>query len=142
MPPEPLIDLTPEQQKLAQMMLAHSRLTPEQKAAYRMLIYRAQIDIRNLCQSRGHPSRNPLRWWRQYRRSRLAGALADWLHNLALFSALDFEGFSEDWFWRETDLFERRWKRGLFRGWDHLWCLGALDECRALRGSGERAGQP
>jgi hypothetical protein len=30
-----------------------------------------------------------------------AGAIAEWLHNLALFSALDFARFDEDRFWRD-----------------------------------------
>jgi hypothetical protein len=76
-------------------------LNNHEKAAYRRLLYRAMVDIRNLCQSRGSESWNPLDWWRQYRRSRLAGALADWLHNLAAFAARDFEDFSADWFWQE-----------------------------------------
>jgi hypothetical protein len=27
--------------------------------------------------------------------------VADWLHNLAQFSALEFERFDEEWFWRD-----------------------------------------
>jgi hypothetical protein len=76
-------------------------LNDQEKAAYRYLLYQAMVDIRNLCQSRGSESWNPLKWWWQYRRSRVAGALADWLHNLAAFASRDFEGFSADWFWRE-----------------------------------------
>ena len=76
-------------------------LNDQEKAAYRYLLYRAMVDIRNLCQSRGSESWSPLEWWRQYRRSRVAGALADWLHNLAAFASRDFEGFSADWFWQE-----------------------------------------
>ena len=51
-------------------------LNQHEKAAYRYLLYQAMLDIRNLCQSRGSESWNPLEWWRQYRRSRVAGALA------------------------------------------------------------------
>ena len=59
------------------------------------------LDIRMLCQSRGPVSYNPLLIWRQYRNSRLAGALADWLHNLAQHAATDFNKFDTEWFWRE-----------------------------------------
>ncbi|HLX64278.1 MAG TPA: hypothetical protein VKX17_23600 [Planctomycetota bacterium] len=83
-------------------------LSENKKAAYRGLLYHAMLDIRNLCQSRGKASYNPFEWKRQYRSSRVAGAIADWLHNLAKFSAEDFEGFDEDWFWREFELFRER----------------------------------
>lgn len=83
-------------------------LNDREKAAYRYLLYQAMLDIRNLCQSRGSASWNPLAWLRQYRRSRLAGALADWLHNLAAFASWDFNGFSADWFWREYENLRKR----------------------------------
>jgi hypothetical protein len=44
---------------------------------------------------------NPLVWRRQYRQGRAAGALADWLHNLAQYAATDFRSFDTDWFWHE-----------------------------------------
>ena len=59
------------------------------------------LDIRNLCQPRGRASRNPFVWRRQYRQGRAAGALADWLHNLAQYAATDFRSFDTDWFWHE-----------------------------------------
>lgn len=59
------------------------------------------LAIRNGCQSRGRESLSPLEWRRQYRRSRVAGAVADWLHNLAQFSSLDFVHFDEQRFWKE-----------------------------------------
>lgn len=40
---------------------------------------------------------------REVRRIRYAGAVADWLHNLAFFSARDFQGFEELWFWRDFE---------------------------------------
>jgi hypothetical protein len=30
------------------------------------------------------------------------------MHNLAFFSAVDFEGFDEGWFWREFGYLDRR----------------------------------
>jgi len=71
------------------------------KTAYRHLLYVAMLAIRNDCQSRGRESANPFEWRRQYRRSRVAGATADWLHNLAQFSSLDFVRFDEHQFWSE-----------------------------------------
>jgi hypothetical protein len=84
-------------------------LSDQEKAAYRYLIYQALIDIRNLCQSRGSETWNPLEWRRQYQRSRMAGALADWLHNLAACSSHDFRGFNSEWFWEEYSHVCRRY---------------------------------
>jgi hypothetical protein len=78
------------------------------KTAYRHLLYVAMLAIRNACQSRGRESGNPFEWSRQYRRSRVAGAVADWLHNLAQFSSLDFVGFDEQRFWLEHTALCRR----------------------------------
>jgi len=85
-------------------------LTDVEKNAYRYLLYRAMLDIRDLCQSRGPVVYNPLEWWRQYLRSRDAGRLADWLHNLANYASKDFVGFNEEWFWKEYDGVCRRSK--------------------------------
>lgn len=79
------------------------------KNAYRHLLYQAMLDIRMFCQSRGSKSYNPLVWRRQYRDSRIAGAIADWLHNLAFYAARDFVGFDEAWFWKEYDHLSRRY---------------------------------
>jgi hypothetical protein len=78
------------------------------KNAYRNLLYRATIDIRALCQSRGAASRNPFEWYRQYHRSRVAGAIADWLHNLAYYAARNFKGFQEEQFWEEYEWMKKR----------------------------------
>src|ERR1035441_5645090 len=84
-------------------------LSDAEKKAYRNLLYWAMLDIRMLCQSRGRESRNPLVIWRQYRRGRLAGSLADWLHNLAQHAATDFDTFDTEWFWREYDGLQQRY---------------------------------
>ncbi len=78
-------------------------LSESEKKAYRHLLYHAMVDIRTLCQSRGRELTNPFAWRKQYRNSRIAGALADWLHNLAQHAATDFDGFDTDWFWVEYD---------------------------------------
>ena len=77
----------------------------QKKQAYRHLLYRAMLDIRRLAWLR---LRNPLRWPGELRRIRRAGALADWLHNLALFASLDFEHFDEEWFWEDGRKMEAR----------------------------------
>lgn len=76
-----------------------------QKYAYRYLLYQGTLCIRPLAYV-------GLKWWerlklvywlRELDRVRSAGYLADWLHNLALFSATDFDGFDEDVFWFELE---------------------------------------
>ena len=71
--------------------------------AYRRLLYWAMLDIRMLCQSRGRRLLSPLEWRRQYDRSRTAGAIADWLHNLALYASGTLEEFNCNHFWKEYD---------------------------------------
>jgi hypothetical protein len=88
-----------------------TQLSREEKNAYRNLLYCAMLDIRILCQSRGPESRNPFEIWRRYRRSRLAGALADWLHNLAQHAATDFDSFDTEWFWDEYSALCRRYEQ-------------------------------
>jgi hypothetical protein len=44
---------------------------------------------------------NPLRWKSNREQVRIAGGIADWLHNLAIYSALNFDHFDEDWFWKD-----------------------------------------
>lgn len=95
-------------------------LSQAEKHAYRNLLYWAMLDIRMLCQSRGPASLNPFEVWRQYQRSRLAGALADWLHNLAQYAATDFDSFDAEWFWREYAGFCRYHERlGAGRHFDY-----------------------
>ena len=71
-----------------------------QKSAYRYLLFHAMLDIRVYCQSRGEPSTDAAVRERQYHASRIAGGIADWLHNLAKASVDDFEWFDEDTFWK------------------------------------------
>ncbi len=80
------------------------------KQAYRYLLYWAMLDIRPIAWIRLDTRQmlNPWHWRQVARLRRRAGVIADWLHNLALFSALDFEGFDEEWFWRELEAFNRR----------------------------------
>lgn len=84
-------------------------MTPERKSAYRHLLYQAMLDIRIWCDATGPRSYNPVVWYRRYGSSRLAGATAYWLHNLALASAYDFEGFREDLFWKGIEHWTQRY---------------------------------
>jgi hypothetical protein len=43
----------------------------------------------------------------ELRQIRRAGRVGDWLHNLAVFSILDFVGFGEAWFWRDYEALVR-----------------------------------
>jgi hypothetical protein len=76
------------------------------KSAYRYLLYWAMLEIRPIAWPR---LRNPFRRPGEVRRIRRAGALADWLHNLALFSSLDFSRFDEEWFWKDGRSLEARY---------------------------------
>ena len=78
-------------------------MTSARKTAYRYLLYQAMLDIRIYCQSRGEASQDLVVWQQQYQRSRIAGAIADWLHNLAEAAAGDFEWFDEVAFWKKHD---------------------------------------
>lgn len=90
-------------------------LTPAQKSAYRYLLYLAMLDIRIYCQSRGEPSTDPAVYERQYRHSRIAGAIADWLHNLALAASSEFNRFDEDGFWKTHAYFCQKFPSELAR---------------------------
>jgi hypothetical protein len=76
-----------------------------QKYAYRYLIYEATLCIRPIAHVGGEwwERWNILYWHRQRKQTRGAGQVANWLHNLALFSAVDFDGFDEDTFWSELE---------------------------------------
>jgi hypothetical protein len=83
----------------------------QRKKAYRYMLYHAMIDIRPSAWMSSGVFRilNPLYWRHVCQRVRRAGVVADWLHNLALFSALDFEGFDEEWFWGEFQKYETKY---------------------------------
>lgn len=78
-------------------------MKPDTQAAYRDLLYLGMAHIRNCCPQRLEPSWNPMRWRRAYVSARLAGLIADWLHNLAEFGVCDFDGFDEQIFWNEHE---------------------------------------
>ncbi len=87
-------------------------MNDHRRNAYRYLLYWAMLDIRQiewLGWVRGCRKLNPLSWRRQIRAIRFSGALADWMHNLAFASSVDFEGFNEDWFWRDFEAVNKRY---------------------------------
>jgi hypothetical protein len=82
----------------------------QRKCAYRYVLYWAMLDIRPLSWLFRDWRRvwNPFCWRQLRRRIGYAGAVAEWLHNLALFAALDFQHFDEDRFWREFESLRSR----------------------------------
>ena len=84
------------------------------KRAYRVLLYQAMLDLRIHSPTSPYtPARwwNPWFWRRVRERLTFAMLLADWLHNLAFFSAADFEHFDEAKFWGEYDRLRPRFAR-------------------------------
>lgn len=71
--------------------------------AYRWLLHEAMLAIRGLqWLDSGWRQRLSPSFWRSFTtQAQIAGAIADWLHNLASYSAIDFYGFNEDWFWKD-----------------------------------------
>src|SRR4051812_42736635 len=67
------------------------------RVAYRHLLYQAMLDIRGLEGLKADPSG----MGDVVRQANHAGAIAYWLHNLALASAQDFASFNEDAFWSQ-----------------------------------------
>jgi hypothetical protein len=80
------------------------------KRAYRYLLYWALLEIRGVEWITYRPLRllNPFVLHRELKRVSRAGALADWLHNLAQISGEDFRDFNEEWFWRDYESMVKR----------------------------------
>ncbi len=78
------------------------------KRAYRHLLYWATLDIRPVAWLPLHHRLLPFASGTERQQISRAGVLADWLHNLAVYSAWDFERFSEEWFWRDHETACRR----------------------------------
>jgi hypothetical protein len=92
-------------------------MSPETKRAYRYVIYFVALDIRSLSWFAWswREKIDPFYLIRQIARIRAKGALADWIHNLAHYSALEFERFDEKRFWDEyvdlARIHQRHWDR-------------------------------
>ena len=81
------------------------------KHAYRVLLYFAMLDMRaqwGINPYRPSFLKTILKLGTIVRRFRYVVLLSDTMHNLAHFSALDFEHFDEDRFWKDYDLFVSR----------------------------------
>ncbi|MBC8143432.1 MAG: hypothetical protein H7Y38_18545 [Armatimonadetes bacterium] len=80
------------------------------KAAYRYLLYRVCLSLRGSAPF-GRTSDEAFTRLTQHRDERTtvhhAWHLAEAFHNLAEFSAHDFAGFKEEWFWGEIDTLKR-----------------------------------
>lgn len=87
------------------------------KHAYRFLLYWAMLDIRPITwlPRSWFKLFSPMFWVRDMRRVRQAGAIGDWMHNLALFSSLDFNNFDEEWFWRDFQSLSERYPVSQYR---------------------------
>jgi|GEM_PF-908826 len=87
-------------------------MTPNRKLAYNYLLYQAMLEIRHLEWWTSAWPRwqyiNPRFWANQYRRIRYCGALANALHNLAMFSSYDYDHFEEETFWRGMESLKKR----------------------------------
>jgi hypothetical protein len=75
----------------------------QRQLAYRWLLYEATLHIRPLRYIKlGWWERlNPFAWRQVRSQVRVAGYLSEWLHNLALISAINFERFDEERFWKD-----------------------------------------
>jgi hypothetical protein len=80
------------------------------RVAYRYLLYQAMLDIRTLERPtlNAKPAIAEAAVVSIIREANEAGAIAYWLHNLALASAHDFDSFNESGFWSQhAKLLER-----------------------------------
>jgi hypothetical protein len=86
------------------------------KYAYRQLLYWALLEIRPIAWPSPKWSQrlNPVHWFERFRHMRAVGVVADWLHNLAIYSAGDFKGFDEEWFWQEHEWIKARIRHSWF----------------------------
>jgi hypothetical protein len=76
----------------------------ERANAYRHLLYMAMVDIGSLAVAHSWAcASNPRNWFRSRAEQTKAAVIANWLHNMAAFSATGFEGFDEARFWRDYE---------------------------------------
>ncbi len=79
--------------------------------AYRYIIYYGLLDIRGLTWYAWDKRQKWSPWFLflSIDKIRARGAIAECLHNLGQFSANDFVGFDESWFWKEYDQMKARY---------------------------------
>lgn len=86
-------------------------ITNEKKEAYRFLMYYSFLHIRSI-EGMANPSSiiiNPFRIVKIVKYINEAGAVANWMHNLALFSSLGFRGFKENEFWQSSQHLKKKY---------------------------------
>jgi len=76
-------------------------MNPERQEAYRHLLYAVLVSMR--AGERSVAWWNPFSWRRAVREWRLHKDIAGAFHNLAFFSAHNFERFDDARFWRDID---------------------------------------
>src|SRR6476469_7578014 len=80
----------------------------KRKSLFRELLYWAMVEIRLATSPQGFTI-SPIELWQRHRRMAFAHEIAEWLHNLAQFSSLDFERFDEDRFWEDYRFFREKY---------------------------------
>jgi hypothetical protein len=104
--------------------------------AYRLLLSAGLLHVKwDLACLYGGFSWLPWQFLHQARSARRAAHRAATFHNLAIFAAQDFRGFSEDWFWGEVERFSRDFPES---GWSNY--RGMFEA--ALRGEEVHVIQP
>jgi hypothetical protein len=84
-------------------------MTPERKELYRDLLGWAMVDMQIHSANSTNIVSSLLGRRRSHREVlRFIQAMTTWLHNTALYSATDFDGFNEDWFWDGYSGFRRK----------------------------------
>ena len=78
------------------------------KSLFREILYWGLVEIRLATSPRGFTI-NPVALWQRHKRIGFAHELAEWLHNLAQFSSLDFERFDESRFWEDYNVFRLKY---------------------------------
>lgn len=74
-------------------------MTKDKEAIYRRLLYVGILDIRNFSHRAFQETPNP--WLPSLTQAEMityVAALSDWLHNLAMYSARNFEGWNDEHF--------------------------------------------
>ena len=90
-------------------------MQPNQKFAYRYLLYMAVVQARNFGSQAAH--KNLLQVPQRLQAAEHAFRCNEAVHNLAYYSALDFVGFDEARFWRDVGLCDEE----IARAWESLW---------------------
>ena len=95
----------------------------QRQNAYRFLLYWAMVEIRPLQYFLRWNwwDLNPLHWRHQLQRVAMAGALAEWLHNMARFAGYEFERFDEQRFWQDYKRLCDRYPDGGFERYQDLF---------------------